>query len=197
MEQLSTSRKMAIAAIILCTLATIIALFRDSWAEPITIPLLVIGVGLWLLSVVWFLWGWLKNASDENNERRGVSASSYILAFLPICYCYLLATDETRTKVEIVIHNRSSGNIDNIKVYGTGTIFLKPDTLKLLGLAVGDKASYYVKASTSPHMKGAVKMEASLKGRFMSKEIAGPFSIMPMNLDQDWKVEIDDSFFDE
>lgn len=196
MERLSTSRKMAIAAILLCTIATIIALFPDSMAEPLTLPLLFIGIGLWLLSVVWFLWGWLSNQDNEGNERRGVSASSYILAFLPLCYCYLLATDEARTKVEVVIHNESSVNIDHIKVYGTGTIFLKPDTLKLLGLAPNDKATYTVKASTSPHMKGAVQMEASIKGKWVSREIAGPFSINPMNLKQDWKVEIDDAFFE-
>ena len=195
MEQLATSRKMAIAAILLCTMATIIALFPNSWAEPITLPLLVIGVGLWLLSVIWFLWGWLRNASDERNERRGISASSYILAFLPLCYCYLLATDEARTKVEIVIHNNSSANIDNIRVYGTGTIFLKPDTLKLMGLAIKDKASYTVKASTSPYMKGAIQMEATIHDQPVSREIAGPFSINPMNLKQDWRVEIDDAFF--
>lgn len=194
MKRLLFSRKLAIAAIILCSLATINALFPDTWAEPFTIPLLAIGVGAWLISVVWFLWGWLQGANEESNERRGINASSYILAFLPLCYCYLLATDKARTKIEVEIENVSSQVFGPVKVYGDGTIFLKPDTLTLVYMKPKERRTYEVKAATSPHMKGVIRLEAFVKGRFITREIAGPFSIVPMNLKQDWKVKIDDDF---
>jgi hypothetical protein len=192
-DLLKISRWMALGAIFLCSLATIIAYFSISFLEDLTLPLLIIGVFLWLLSVIWFLWGWLRNANEEANERKGVSASSYILAFLPLCYCYLMATDEARTKITVDISNEAVP-IHSVKVFGSGSIFLNPDTLKLPGLAKGEKIEYKVKASTSPGMKGNIQMSFFIGEEKFSRKIAGPFSIEPMNLKQDWYVEINDEF---
>jgi len=191
-DLLKVSKWMALTAILFCGLATIIAYFNLNKLDMIMIPLLGIGIFIWVLAVIWFLWGWLKNANEVGNERKGVSASSYILAFLPICYCFLLATDESRTKVSIDITNNFKP-LHSIKIYGTGTIFLKPDTLKLAGLAVGESASYSVKAATAPHMKGEVVLEGYLGDQKIIRQIAGPFSIEPMNLKTHWDYAIDES----
>ena len=183
---------MALGAIFLCSVATLIAYFSFEALDGITIPLLVIGVFLWVLSVVWFLWGWLKNANDESNEGKGVSASSYILAFLPICYCYLMATDESRTMVTVKVTNES-GPVHSVKIFGSGSIFLNPDTLKLPGLAKGESATYELKAATAPGMKGDVQMVFFRGDEKLTKRVAGPFSIQPMNLKQDWKYVISES----
>lgn len=180
---------MALGAIFLCSVATIIAYFSVSILEDLTLPLLIIGVFLWVLSVIWFLWGWLRNANDESNERKGVSASSYILAFLPLCYCYLMATDEARTKITVTLTNNARP-VHSVKIFGAGSIFLKPDTLKLPGLAKGDKVTYKIKATTSPGMKGHIQMTYFEGERKMTKQIAGPFSIQPMNLKQTWDTEL-------
>ncbi len=139
-----------------------------------------------------FYWGWLRNANDESNERKGVSASSYILAFLPLCYCYLLATDEARTKISVTVTNNAKP-VHSVKIFATGNIFLNPDTLKLAGLAKGEEVTYTVKASTVPGSKGQIQMTFFSGTRKIAKQIAGPFSIQPMNLKQDWDTEIQDS----
>ncbi len=194
-DLLKVSRWMALTAIFLCSIATVIAYFSIDFFEDLTIPLLVVGIFIWALSVIWFLWGWLKNANDDKNELKGVSASSYILAFLPLCYCFLMATDEARTKIEVKVENKFKP-IHSIKIYGSGTIFLKPDTLKIVGLAVGEKAEYEVKAATSPHMIGEIFMECFLGKQKIKKRIAGPFSIQPMNIKPDWAVTINEAYFD-
>ena len=195
LDLLKVSRWMALIAIALCSIATIIAYFSVEFLDDLTMPLLVVGIFVWVLAVIWFLWGWLKNANDEGNERKGVSASSYILAFLPLCYCFLMATDEARTKIKVKIENQYKP-LHSIKIYGSGTIFLKPDTLKLGGLGIGDKSEYTVKASTSPHMRGDIFFEGFLGDRKIKKKIAGPFSIHPMNINTRWKVLITESFLD-
>lgn len=191
-DLLKFSKWMALGAIFLCSLATTIAYFSLDVLEGITVPLLVFGVFLWVLSVVWFLWGWLKNANDDSNEGKGVSASSYILAFLPICYCYLMATDESRTKVTVKVTNES-GPVHSVKVFGSGSIFLNPDTLKVVGLAKGESLTYELKAATAPGMKGDVQMIFFRGKEKVVQKIAGPFSIQPMNLKQDWKFVITES----
>jgi hypothetical protein len=184
---------MAWGAIIFCSLATLIAYYSISLFEDLTFPFLVIGIFLWVMSVIWFLWGWLKNANEENNEGKGISASSYILAFLPLSYCYLMVTDEARTKIKVVIVNESQP-LHSIKIYGSGTIFLKPDTLKLPGIAQNETIEYKNKAATSPHMTGEIVLEGFLGKQKFRKKIAGPFSINPMRLQQDWKVVINENF---
>ncbi|HOY94391.1 MAG TPA: hypothetical protein PK509_01545 [Catalimonadaceae bacterium] len=188
-DLLKLSRWMALGAIFLCSFATVIAYFSVDALEGITVPLLVFGVFLWVMSVVWFLWGWLKNANDESNEGKGVSASSYILAFLPICYCYLMATDESRTKITVKVSNES-GPVHSVKIFGSGSIFLNPDTLKLPGLAKGENATYELKAATAPGMKGDVQIIFYRGAEKFTQRIAGPFSIQPMNLKQDWNFVI-------
>lgn len=192
-DLLKTSKWMAWVAIILCSLATIIAYFGLELLEDLTFPLLVCGIMSWVLSVIWFLWGWLRNANEENNEGKGISASSYILAFLPLCYCYLMVTDEARTKITVVIINESMP-LHSVKIYGSGTIFLKPDTMTLPGIAKGDVIKYKNKAATAPHMQGEITLEGFAGKQKIKKRIAGPFSIHPMRLQQDWKVVINENF---
>jgi hypothetical protein len=196
-DLLRISKWMAIGAIFFCSLATIIAYYNLEILEGLTLPLLVIGVFLWSLSVVWFLWGWLKNANEESNEKKGVAASSYILAFLPICYCYLMATDEARTKIRVKITNVQSP-IHSVKIYPSGSIFLNSnDTLKLPGLGKGESVEYITKASTTPGMEGDIKITFFIgKDRF-ARRVAGPFSIQPMNLKQEWEVRISEDWINE
>lgn len=193
-DLLKISRLMAVAAIIFCSLATIIAYFSIDFLEPITVPLLVIGIFIWVLAVIWFFWGWLRNANEEGNELKGIRASSYILVFLPLCYCFLMATDEARTKIFVEVENNFKP-IHSLKIYGSGSIFLQVDTLKIAGLVVGEKASYSIKSATSPHMKGNIFFEGFIGAQKFRKRIAGPFSIQPMRLKQDWEVDLDSAFF--
>jgi len=192
-DLLKISKWMALSAIFLCSVSTLIAYFSVGFLEGLTVPLLVIGVFLWVLSVIWFLWGWLKNANEESNERKGINASSFILAFLPICYCYLLATDKARTKISVRV-STNVGPIHSVKIFGTGTIFLDPDTNFYIGLASGKPILYQNNVSTSPHMKGDIQMIFYKGTEKFTKRIAGPFSIHPMNLKQDWDVEISEEF---
>jgi hypothetical protein len=191
-DLLKISKWMAILALLLCTLATAIAYFSLSLLEPLVLPLMVIGVFVWVLSAIWFLWGWLKTANEESSERKGVSASSYILAFLPVCYCFLMATDEARTKISVSVRNEWAP-VYSVKVYATGTIFLKNDTLKLAGLAKGESLEYENKASTSPHMRGDIRMSFFRDNKKYIRRVAGPFSINPMALKQDWEYVLNEA----
>jgi hypothetical protein len=86
-----------------------------------------------------------------------------------------------------------SGPVHSVKVFGSGSIFLNPDTLKLVGLAKGESLTYKLKAATAPGMKGEVKMIFYRGEEKVTQQIAGPFSIEPMNLKQDWKFVISES----
>ena len=189
-DLLKISRWMAIAAMVFCALATIIAYFSVDILEGLTKPLMVMGIFVWVLSVIWFLWGWLRNANDDSNERKGVSATSYILAFLPLCYCFLMATDEARTKISVEVSNEGDP-VHSVKMYGKGSIFLNQDTLKLPGLASGEVATYKIKASIDPQrrMDGEIMMEYFLGAEKKTRRIAGPFSNSGQwELKQDWNV---------
>jgi len=191
-DLLKFSRLMAIAAIGFCSLATLIAYFSIDILEGITKPLMVFGIFVWVLSVIWFLWGWLRNANDESNESKGVNATSYILAFLPLCYCFLMATDDARTKISVTITNEGKP-VHSVKVYGTGSIFLNQDTLKLPGMANGDVANFKIKASIDPQhkMEGEIILECFLGAEKRIRRIAGPFSNSgTWELKQDWTVGI-------
>ena len=104
-----------------------------------------------------------------------------------------MATDESRTKITVKVENRFKP-LHSIKIYGSGTIFLNPDTLKLAGLGMGESAEYVIKASTTANAKGNILIEGyNGKDKFI-KDIAGPFTINPVNLKQDWDVVIDGEF---
>lgn len=188
------SRWMAILAILLCGGATIIAYFAVQKLDFAVIPLLGLGIFLWVLSVAWFLWGWLKNANDKGNERRGISASSYILAFIPICYCFLMATDDSRTKILVKIYNQDE-RIGPVLIYGEGSIFLNQDTMRRASIEKGEILAFNIKATTAPGMRGFVVMEGTANGRTFKKQIAGPFTINPMNIQTKWRVDIEPGFF--
>ena len=194
-DLLKTSKWMALSAIGFCFAATLIAFFSIDFLEIVMFPFLVSGILLWVLSVIWFLWGWLKNANEDGNEKKGISASSYILAFLPLCYCFLMATDEARTKIRVEITNEFKP-IHSVSIYGSGTIFLKQDTLKLAGLALNESADFSIKATTAPNKKGAIYIECFFVAEKFKKQIAGPFSIIPMNIVTRWDVVIDQYFLD-
>lgn len=189
-DLLKYSKWMAIWALVLCSLATIIAYFQIEILGMLTLPLMIVGAFIWLLSVIWFLWGWLKNANQDSSEKKGVIASSYILAFLPVCYCFLMATDNARTKITVRITNEGEP-IHSVKVYPSGNIFLaKSDTLTSTGLAKGESIEYSTKAATIPGTRGEIRMEYTRGNQKFSKQVAGPFSIEPMNLKQDWDTRI-------
>lgn len=192
-DLLQNSKWMAISAIICAALATMIAYFQIHILEWLLMPLMILGVLLWLFSVIWFLWGWLKNANVTGNERRGISASSYILAFLPLSYIFLMATDESRTRIKVLVKNESL-EIHSLKIYSSGTIFLTHDTLRMASLPRGQEISFTAKAATAPHMKGEILLEGVLNNQKLKRRIAGPFSIQPLRLKQDWKVVLDDAF---
>jgi hypothetical protein len=194
-DLLKISRWMAIVAIIFCSLATCIAYFSVDILEGLTKPFLFIGIFVWVLSVIWFMWGWLRNANEDSNERKGVAATSYILAFLPLCYCFLMATDEARTKISIELTNEGAP-LHSVKIFGTGTIFLNQDTLKLPGLASGEVVDYRIKASIDPQhrMEGEVLMHYSIGKEKKVKRIAGPFSNSGQwELKQEWKASVSEA----
>lgn len=192
-NQLSISRWMAIAAIFFSGLATCIAYFKWEIFDFAIYPIILLSVFIWFCSVVWFLWGWLKNANLSGNERQGISSSSYILAFLPICYIFLMVTDESRTRVSVEITNGDK-EITDVRIFGEGSIFLNQDTLQLDTL--GEKAHlvYHAKAATAPGMRGNIILECNLGPKAIRKIIAGPFTNTPSNIQTSWHITLDDSF---
>ena len=194
-DLLKISRWLALGAIFFCALATVIAYFSLLWLEPLMKPFMGIGIFLWVLSVVWFLWGWLRNANEESNEGKGVWASTYILLFLPLCYCFLMATDEARTKITVQIANQGEP-VHSVKIYGNGSIFLNQDTLKLPGLTRNEGKEYRIKASIDPNrsMEGEILMEYYLGNEKKIIRVAGPFKTSQQwELKQDWEFELKES----
>lgn len=191
-DLLKISKWMAIVAMCFCALATMIAYFSVDILEGLTKPFLFTGIFVWVLSVIWFMWGWLRNANEDSNERKGVAATSYILAFLPLCYCFLMATDEARTKISIELTNEGEP-IHSVKIFGQGTIFLHQDTLKLPGLAKGETITYKIKASIDPQhrMEGDVVMHYFSGKEKKIKRIAGPFrNSGQWELKQEWHCSV-------
>lgn len=190
-DLLKYSKWMAIWSLLLCGMATIIAYYQIEALGMLTLPLMIIGAFIWLLSVVWFLWGWLKNANHDSSEKKGVVASSYILAFLPVCYCFLMATDNARTKITVRITNEGAP-VHSVKVYPSGSIFLsKTDTLTSTGLGKGESIEFSTKAATVPGSRGEIRMEYTRGSQKFNKQVAGPFSIEPLNMKQNWETKID------
>lgn len=191
-NQLSISRFMAIAAIFFSGLATCIAYFKWDMFDFTIYPIIIFSVFLWICSVVWFLWGWLKNANLTGNERQGISSSSYILAFLPICYIFLMVTDESRTRVSVEITNGDQ-ELTHVRIFGEGSIFLNQDTLSLDTL--GEKAHlvYHVKAATAPGMRGNIILECKMGPKFVRKIIAGPFTNTPSNIQTSWHINLNET----
>ena len=193
-DLLKVSRFMAIGAIVLCTLATTIAYFSLGLLEDLTKPFMGMGVFLWALSVIWFIWGWLRNANDDSNEGKGVVASTYILLFLPLSYCFLMATDDSRTKIVVEVSNQGKP-VHSVSIYGKGTIFINQDTLKLPGLANGESKEYRIKASIDPQrrMEGEVQMAYFLGKERKVIRIAGPFRTSGQwELQQDWQFTLNE-----
>jgi hypothetical protein len=191
-DLLKTSRWLAIGAIGFASLATIIAYFSIVSIEVMTRPFMGIGVLLWVLSVIWFMWGWLRNANEDSNEGKGVVASTYILIFLPLCYCFLMATDEARTRISIKVRNDWKP-VHSVKIYGKGSLFLNQDTLKLPGLAKSEETEYYIKASINPdrQLEGEVVMEYFQGAAKKSVVIAGPFKTSGQwELRQNWEFSL-------
>lgn len=184
---------MAIGAIVLSALATLIAFYNVESISFIIFPLIITAIVVWVGSVVWFLWGWLKNANLSGNERQGISSSSYILAFLPLCYCFLMVTDESRTRISVRITNGEQ-ELYQVRIFGDGSIFLNQDTMYLDTMGKGEVRVFQVKASTGPGMRGNIVLEAENNGKPVRKILAGPFTINPMNIDTDWRVTLDEAF---
>ena len=194
-DLLKISRWLALGAILFCSIATLIAYFNVDILEALTKPLMGIGIFLWVLAVVWFMWGWLRNANEDSNEGKGVLASSYILIFLPLCYCFLMATDDARTKISIDISNEGKP-VHSVKIFGSGNIFLNQDTMQLPGLAKGETQTYKIKASIDPQrlLEGEVKMEYFIGSDKKIVRIAGPFRTSGQwELKQDWKYSLNES----
>jgi hypothetical protein len=191
-DLLKISRWLALGAIFFCAMATLIAYFSLDILEVLIKPLMGTGVFLWVLSVIWFLWGWLRNANDESNEGKGVWASTYILLFLPLCYCFLMATDDARTKITVQISNHGEP-VHSVKIFGKGNIFLNQDTLKLAGLAREEETNYRIKASIDPNriLEGEILMEYFSGPEKKLIRVAGPFKTSPQwELKQEWSFEL-------
>jgi hypothetical protein len=193
-DLLKISRWLALGAIFFCAVATLIAFYSVDFLEVLTRPFMGIGVLLWVLAVVWFMWGWLRNANEEANEGKGVLASTYILIFLPLCYCFLMATDDARTKITVAISNAGKP-VHSVKIFGKGTIFLNQDTLKLAGIARGEEITYKIKASINPNgaMEGEIMMDYFLGSEKKSVRVAGPFKTTGnWELRQDWNYSLEE-----
>ena len=193
-DLLKISRWLALGAIFFCAVATLIAFYSVDFLEVLTRPFMGVGVLLWVLAVVWFMWGWLRNANEEANEGKGVLASTYILIFLPLCYCFLMATDDARTKITVAISNAGKP-VHSVKIFGKGTIFLNQDTLKLAGIARGEEITYKIKASINPNgvMEGEIMMDYFLGTEKKSVRVAGPFKTTGnWELRQDWNYSLEE-----
>ncbi len=117
-----------------------------------------------------------------------------IIGFIPVGLIYMQISGIVRTKITVNVINQLDYPASKIFVHETGNIFENSDTLKMGKLNKGEKIEYVTRPSTKPHRNGYIRMEFDIENKHIAKDIAGEFSINPYNIQQDWKVSVDNEF---
>jgi hypothetical protein len=168
---------------------------------PITFPLILSGIGLWIASLIVLIIGLVKKERRETKRVNLVVVVLLILGFLPVGYLYMGISGDVRTKITINLTNQSGVNLDNVLIYGTGALFEGEDTLRIGRFENSQEIKYIIRPSTEPQKgggkKGNVEMQFEMDGEIQSKIIAGEFSVYPLNIKQEWEVLVDQHFLNE
>ncbi len=155
---------------------------------------MLLGIALWAVSVISLIDGLFNNQIESGQKKMIVIAILLIIGFIPIGLFYMKISGYVRTKITVNVINQSEFIPSNILIYGTGTIFENSDTLKVNKFNKGEKIEYVIRPSTKPHKNGYIRIEFDIDGKHIEKNIAGEFSINPYNIQQEWKVAIDNEF---
>jgi len=188
------SRILAIASILIITLIFVATLSPAKGFGIITFPLLMIGILIWVASLIFFLIGFFNKTRDKNQKRSVILSIILIAGIIPLSIIYTATVQYVKTKITVSITNRSDYIPVNILVYGTGNIFNNPDTLKLDKLNKEGIIKFSIWPSTRPFGTGFIKMDYDIGENHISKNIAGEFSINPYMIQQHWEVIFDNGF---
>ncbi len=192
MKQIKVAIILAIIAILIITIVFISIISPFKGLGILTPLSILLGITIWGYSLTLLVSG-LKNKENISKVRILIS-TVLIIAFIPIGYLFMKISGQERTKISIVVVNRSDHKPANIRIYGIGNIFENTDTLKLKLLNKGESMTYTIRAISKPYRTGYIRMEFDFNNKPISRKIAGKFSINPYDIKQEWRVIIDNSF---
>jgi glucan phosphoethanolaminetransferase (alkaline phosphatase superfamily) len=194
MRQIKLSKKLAIISNLIITTIFLAVISPLKGLSILTFPLILIGIVLWIVSIILLISGLINKQSEKHQKIEIVIALILIISFIPIGFFSMKISGDVRTKIIVKVINRSNFTAKNVKIYGAGNIFENSDTLKINQLNKGDTTEYVTRPNTGPHRTGYIKIEFEADNKHISKNIAGEFSINPYNIQQDWEVILDNKF---
>lgn len=191
MNKIRTSLILALVAIGLITLVFISLLASPKGLGLLNMPLLLAGLGSWLVGAVLLITGVVKKTTEVLSKKTVITTAILLIAFLPVSWNYMQQAGKVRTQITVHVVNNSDKVAEQIAVYGSGTIFEKADTLKIGQLKPGEAFNYLAQPVTKPHRVGHIRMDFYIGNQSYSKTIAGEFSVNPYQLQQNWEVTLD------
>lgn len=194
MREFKLSIRLVIISLIIITVIFFGVISPWQGLSILTWPLILLGIALWIVSVIFLISGLFTNQRKNSQKKTILIALFLIIGFIPIGLIYMKISGYVRTKITVTIINQSDFIPSNVLIYGTGTIFENSDTLKVNKFNKGEEIEYVIRPSTKPHKNGYIKIEFDIDGKRIEKNIAGEFSINPYNIQQEWKIIMDNKF---
>lgn len=194
MREFKLSIRLVIISLIIITVIFLGVISPWQGLSILTWPLILLGIALWIVSVIFLISGLFTNQRKNSQKKTILIALFLIIGFIPIGLIYMKISGYVRTKITVTIINQSDFIPSNVLIYGTGTIFENSDTLKVNKFNIGEEIEYVIRPSTKPHKNGYIKIEFDIDGKRIQKNIAGEFSINPYNIQQEWKIIMDNKF---
>ncbi len=125
MNKIRTSLILALVAIGLITLVFISLLASPKGLGLLTMPLLLAGLGSWLVGAVLLITGVVKKTTEVLSKKTVITTAILLIAFLPVSWKYMQQAGKVRTQITVHVVNNSDKVAEQIAVYGSGTIFEK------------------------------------------------------------------------
>jgi hypothetical protein len=188
------SRILAISSILIITVIFVAVISPLKGFGILTPLLLLIGILLWVGSLILLLAGYFNKHRDRSRGKSLIITLILVAAFIPIGIIYSTISENVRTKITVIITNQSDYIPYNISVYGAGSIFENPDTMKMGRFGKGEQMQYTTWPATKPFRSGYIRMDFDIDGKHISKDIAGEFSINPYFIQQEWEITVDNEF---
>ncbi len=193
MNPFKLSIRLTIIALVIITIVFLSVITPFRGIGFMTTIIVKVGGGLWVASIILLIFGLVKQKGKRQHDytNRKAMALLLIISLIPISFFYWKISGIVRKKIVVAVSNDSSTTAKNIKIYGTGSIFEKSDTLRVDFLVRGEHIIYSIMPVTKRNRSGHIVMEFDANDKHITKTIAGEFSTNPYRIQQNWRVIID------
>lgn len=198
MTNIRTAKRFSLWAFALITVIAAADISPLHGLSVATFPLILLALALWAAGTILLIRG-LMHLKQENPGRASLFwAVLFTAGFLPAGYGYMVLAGYARTRITVELTNRSGMELRAVTLYGAGEIFAEEDTLRRTSLAEGETLRYSINASSEPQRgggkKGDIVLEFDTERGHVSRVVAGPFSVYPLNIQQRWEITVDSNY---